>query len=292
MKLAIVYGEVSTRHQLIIERAQDIFESVLAAPIDGISFVHGEDDTSVMYKGTDLTEFDAVYIRTSDRDVFFAEHLAEVLNESGVITQAANDTYSYESNKFFSMQLLAENDLNCPDSVYTVSPSTAIQAADELGYPVIMKTVQGGGGEGVMRASSEKELKPIMDALSSFEQDICLQEFLEHSGEDTRVIVIGEHAVAYRRSSEGDEWRSNLGTGGSREDAELNEEMKQIAVKTANAFGFDMCGIDMIENEGEYYILEVNGSYGIHEEINELVGEDIILRMVERLHERALDAQN
>jgi ribosomal protein S6--L-glutamate ligase len=198
MKLAIVYGEVSTRHQLIIERAEDIFDSVLAVPVDGLQFVHTPEDSKVLYKGTDLTEFDAVYIRTDDRDVFFMEHLAEVLNESNVVTQSENDTYAYESNKFYSMKVLADNGVEVPDSVYTLSPDTAVQAAKRLGYPVIMKTVGGGGGEGVMRASSETELKPVMDTMKAFEQDICLQEYKEHDGTDNRVIVIGDYVTSYQ----------------------------------------------------------------------------------------------
>lgn len=289
MKLGIVYGDVSTRHQLIMERAEDIFDSVLAAPVDGLKFVHGEDGNKVLYKDTDLTKFDAVYIRTGDKDVFFSEHLVEILNESGVVTQASSDTYGYESNKFYSMKVLADNGVKCPDSVYTLSPETAINAAEKLGYPVILKTVQGQGGEGVMRVSSENELKPIMDALKSFEQDICLQEYKEHAGTDNRMIVIGDHIVAYSRSSEGDEWRSNLGAGGERQQAEVTEEMREAALTASRAFGFDMCGCDVIDTDDGIYILEVNGSFGIHEQINEMVGEDIILRMVERLHEKALE---
>lgn len=289
MKLGIVYGDVSTRHQLMMERAEDIFDSVLAAPVDGLKFVHSEEENKVLYKDTDLTEFDAVYIRTGDKDVFFSEHLVEILNKSGVVTQASSDTYGYESNKFYSMKVLADNGVKCPDSVYTLSPETAIKAADKLGYPVILKTVQGQGGEGVMRVSSENELKPIMDALKSFEQDICLQEYKEHSGTDNRMIVIGDHIVAYSRSSEGDEWRSNLGAGGERQQAEITEEMREAALTAARAFGFDMCGCDVIDTDDGIYILEVNGSFGIHEQINEMVGEDIILRMVERLHEQALE---
>ncbi len=286
MKLAIVYGEVSTRHQLIMERAEEIFDTVLAAPIDGLKFVHGEDQ-KVMYKDADLTEFDAVYIRTADNDMMFSEHLVEVLNEEDVVTQADNDTYAYESNKFYSMKILAENGVDVPDSVYTLSPEVAVEAARELGYPVIMKTVKGGGGEGVMRASSENELKPVMDTMKSFHQEICLQEFREHEGTDIRVLKIGDYIGGYSRSSSGNEWRSNLASGGERKKADLNEDMREAAERAAGAVGFDMCGCDIIDPE-DPHILEVNGSFGIHGEINELMGEDIILLMVERLHQRAM----
>lgn len=290
MKLAIIYGDISTTHQLMIERADEIFDSVLAAPVDGIKFLHGEDGNKVLYKGTELTDFDATYLRVSDKDEFFAEHLTEVLNEAGVATIAENDTFAYESNKFYSMKVMAENTINVPDSVYTLSPDTAVEAAKGLGYPVIMKTIGGGGGQGVMRASSESELKPVMDTMKSLEQDICLQEYMEHGGTDTRAIVIGEQVYAYNRSSSGEEeWRSNISEGGERREAELSEEMEETALKAAKAVGFEICGMDLIETENNIYVLEVNGAFGFNEDINEIVGEDIILRMVEYLHEKALE---
>lgn len=291
MKLGIVYGEISTKHRMIMERAEDIFDSVLAAPIDGIKFIHGEDGSKVLYKDADLTKFDAVYIRIADNDMMFAEHLVEVLNDSGVVTQAQDDTYGYESNKFYSMKILAENGVQVPDSVYTLSPEVAVDSAEDFGYPVIMKTVRGAGGEGVMRAGSENELKPVMDTMKSLEQEICLQEFKEHGGEDTRIITIGEHITAYSRSSGGNGWRSNISGGGERVEAEVTEEMRKAAYRSCKAVGFDIGGSDVINTEEGPYVLEVNGSFGISEEMNEIIGEDVVLKMVERMHEKALETK-
>ncbi len=288
-RLAIVYGEISTKHQLIMERAEDIFDSVLAAPVDGLKYIYGKDETKVLYKDIDLTEFDAVYIRIDDRDAMFAEHLVEVLNEEEVITQAENDTFAYDSNKFYNMKVLAENGVNVPDSVYTLSPDVAVEAAEKLGYPVIMKTVKGAGGEGVMRATSENELKPVMDTMKSLEQEICLQEYKEHDGSDTRMVVIGNHVTGYGRTSGGDDWRSNISAGGERTEAEIDEEKREIALKAARSTGFDICGCDMIDTEEGFYVLEVNGAFAVNEKMNEIIGDDVILRLVERMHEKAIE---
>ncbi|MFB6115276.1 MAG: RimK family alpha-L-glutamate ligase, partial [Candidatus Nanohalobium sp.] len=178
------------------------------------------------------------------------------------------------------------------DSFYTVSPDTAVESAEKLGYPVIMKTIGGAGGQGVMRASSESELKPVMDTMKAFEQDICLQEYEEHNGTDNRVLVIGDHVVGYERSSsDKDEWRSNLGAGGERNKTEITEELRETALMSAGATGFDICGIDIIQTEEGPEVLEVNGAPGLNEKINEVVEEDVILEIVERLHERAMEKQ-
>lgn len=289
MKFAIIYGEVSTTHQLIIERAEEIFDSVLAAPVDGLKMIHEQEGSKVLYKGTDLTNFDAAYVRTNDQDALFSEHLVEVLNKADVVTQSEDESFCYSNNKFYSMKILADNEVNVPNSFYTLSPETAVDAADELGYPIIMKTIQGAGGQGVMRAGSKTELKPVMDTMKSLEQDICLQEYQEHGGTDTRIIVIADEVYAYRRSSEGDEWRSNLAAGGERKEAEINQDMKEAALRACKASGFDIAGVDLIQTQDGVYILELNSAFGLNEKINDTIGEDVILRIVERMHERAME---
>lgn len=290
--MAIIYGDISTTHDLIIERAEDMFDSVLAVPVNGIKFVHSEEGSKVYYRGTDLTEFDAVYFRTGDGDKMFSEHIAEVMNQAGVVTQCEDDSFAYESNKFYSMKILAESGVKVPDSFYTVSPQTAVKSAEKLGYPVIMKTIGGAGGQGVMRASSESELKPVMDTMKAFEQDICLQEYEEHDGTDNRVLVIGDHTVGYQRSSSGnEEWRSNISEGGTRKKAEITEKLRETALLSAGATGFDIAGIDIIQTEDGPEVLEVNGAPGLNEQINETVEEDVILRIVERLHNKAMQKQ-
>lgn len=288
MKLAIIYGDVSTTHQLIIEEAKELFDSVLAVPVEGLKLIHSEEGSKVLYKDTDLTEFDAAYVRTNDEDALFSEHLVEILNKSGVITQSEDESFAYSNNKFYSMKILAENNVNVPDSFYTISPETAVDAAEKLGYPIIMKTIEGAGGQGVMRASSENELKPVMDTMKTFQQDICIQEYQEHGGTDTRVIVIGEEAYAYQRSSNGDEWRSNVAEGGERKEVELTPEMREAGMMAVKSSGFDICGVDVIETEDGVYVLELNSAFGLYKAVNETVGENVILRLVERMHERAM----
>jgi len=83
-----------------------------------------------------------------------------------------------------------------------------------------------------------------MDTMKSFQQDICLQEYKEHDGTDTRVVVIGDYITAYSRSSGGDDWRSNISGGGERIEANLTEEMREKALIAARCTGFDICGCD------------------------------------------------
>jgi len=65
--------------------------------------------------------------------------------------------------------------------------------------------------------------------------------------------------------------------------------MREKALIAARCTGFDICGCDVIETEDGAQVLEVNGSFGISDEMNKIIGEDVVLRLVERMHERALE---
>lgn len=290
MKFAIIYTPFLEQHPYIIERAEEYFESVLAVPIEKVRYEYSEGEgPRLMYKNTDLTDFDAVFPRLAGKDLLFSEQLMEILNESSAYVHMDSDSFSISSNKFYTMKELSGNDVNIPRSVYTLSTETATEAAKDIGYPLTIKLISGYGGKGIMRAKDESELRPIIDTLEVFEQDICLQDFIENPGEDIRIIVVGEETYSYKRVGLEEEWRSNISRGGERKEFDAPEKMREMAVRASKVAGFDICGVDIIESEEGGYIVELNASPGITEETSEAAGVDIPEKMVEFVHQKALE---
>lgn len=288
MDLCILYGEESTQHDLFIEAAEDIFDQVMAVPLTGTRIV-ADDGLRLMYKNTDLTTFDAAFIRFFGSDMLFGEHVPEILQQNGVYTQVEPDSLTIATNKFYSMKVLSEGGLQVPRSAYLLSTTETERAAEAFGYPVVLKLISGYGGRGVMRASNPSDLGPVVDTLTLFEQDICLQEFVENPGEDVRVIVVGDRTFSYKRVSESEEeWRSNVGQGGSRVAYDPPEAVTDAAVQAARLAGFDICGVDIIESEQGPHIVELNMSPGVPKETQEVLGANVPRIMMEYMHERAV----
>ncbi len=286
MDLCILYGTESTEHDRFIDRAETYFDSVMAVPVDGMRLVF-DDGVAARYKQTDITAFDAAFLRVFDEDILFGEHLPGLLAENGVYTQADADSLSIATNKFYSMKVLAEGGMTVPQSSYLLSTDETERAAAEYGYPVVLKLISGYGGRGVMRASNPSDLGPIVDAITLFEQDICLQQYVENPGEDIRVIVIGDQTFAYKRVAEDEqEWRSNVSQGAIREAYELSEELEEVALRAARLAGFDICGVDIIAPDDEPHIVELNMSPGVPEELEELFGVDVIDAMMAYMHDQ------
>lgn len=293
MDICILYGQESSQHDLFIEAAEDCFENVMAASLTGVRMMNDADGSGLLYRDRDLTDFDAVFPRFFGDDILFGEQIPEILEHNGVFTPLDPDSFSIATNKFYSVKVLSEGGVSVPQSAYLLSTEETERSAEKLGYPVVMKLISGYGGEGVMRASNPSDLGPFVDTLSLFEQDICLQEFIEHPGEDVRIIVVGDRTYAYKRVIEdGDGWRSNVSQGAVREEYDPPQEVREIAVQAARLAGFDICGVDIIEGDGEYYVIELNMSPGVPEKTQEVVGVDLPAAMMEYVHERSLSLKS
>ena len=292
MKCAVIYGKKSAQHHHFIEKGKKHFDKVLGVPLEGVRTVYSEEGTKLMYSNTDLTEFEAVYLRLLGSDLMYGEHIPEVLRDNGVYTQMQSDSLAIASNKFHMMNVLAEGGVPVPRSAYTLSTRETERAGSMLGYPAVIKIISGYGGKGVMKADSESDIGPITDTLTLFEQDICLQEFIENPGEDIRIIVVGDETYSYKRvGGDEEEFRSNISSGGKRQKVEPSEEMREAAINASRLSGLDISGIDIIEDkseEGGFYIGEINACPGV-EGTEEVLNSDMAERFMEYMRMKAVE---
>ncbi|MFB6265804.1 MAG: RimK family alpha-L-glutamate ligase, partial [Candidatus Nanohaloarchaea archaeon] len=273
-----------------IEAAKNHFDTVLGVPLENVRTVY-DGGASLMYRDTDLTGFDCVFIRFFGDDLLYGENIPEILEENGVYTQLDVDSLTISSNKFYTTKVLEEGGLPVPDSTYTLSTGETERMAEELGYPVVIKLITGYGGKGVMKADSAEDLTPIIDTLTLFEQDVCLQEYVENPGEDIRIVVLGDETYSYRRVGGEEEFRSNISAGGEREEFDAPEEMREAALKAAGLAGFEFCGVDIIEREEGFVIGEINESPGV-EGTKEVLDVDLADRAMEYAKHRTVQEES
>ncbi|MFX1357370.1 MAG: RimK family alpha-L-glutamate ligase, partial [Promethearchaeota archaeon] len=83
----------------------------------------------------------------------------------------------------------------------------------------------------------------------------------EHYNRDIRILVIGDKAIAgmYRVS---DNWKTNIHAGARSEPLEITSELESLAIKAAKVTKTDIAGVDIIESESGYLVLEVNSIPG------------------------------
>jgi acetyl-CoA carboxylase biotin carboxylase subunit len=168
----------------------------------------------------------------------------------------------------------------------------ARKLAREIGYPVLLKAAAGGGGKGVRRVNAENELESaVRDASSEAEHafhnsEIYIEKMIEkprhieiqiagdHYG---NLVHLGERECSLQRRYQKivEECPSPLVAAYP----ELRAAMGEAALKVARAAGYDNLGTVefLVDNERNFYFLEVNTRLQVEHPVTELVtGYDLV----------------
>jgi acetyl-CoA carboxylase, biotin carboxylase subunit len=165
----------------------------------------------------------------------------------------------------------------------------ALQAAEAIGYPIMLKAIAGGGGKGMRIVRGPGELPRAFDAAqheagSAFgDASLYMERFLERPRHieiqvlaDTfgNTVHLGERECSIQRRHQKmiEEAPSPALT------AELRRDMGAAAVAAAKAVGYRNAGtIEFLFADGEYFFLEMNTRIQVEHPVTELVtGIDLV----------------
>lgn len=176
------------------------------------------------------------------------------------------------------------------DACSGLSDAEALRAADEIGFPVVVKASAGGGGKGMRVVTEPAELPRALaaarrEAKAAFGDDnIYLEKQITRARHveiqvlaDTfgNCIHLGERECSIQRRHQKliEEAPSVAVT------PELRERMGAIAVRAAQAVGYSNAGTIefLLDRAGDFYFLEMNTRLQVEHPVTELVtGIDIV----------------
>jgi [lysine-biosynthesis-protein LysW]--L-2-aminoadipate ligase len=190
---------------------------------------------------------------------------AQYFEAEGTTVVNSSRTSEICSDKFVAGLRLAAAGIPHPKTMEAFSVESALRAAGRLGYPVIMKPLNGSWGREVAVLSDERSLKSYLELKEGSEDPedhvYYLQEFVHNPGRDIRTVCVGGEAVAsiYRYAPEGD-WRSNIALGGTAKPCQLDSAGKELMLKAAQAVGGEVVGVDAMEGPQGLIVHEVNSN--------------------------------
>ena len=183
------------------------------------------------------------------------QHLRPMLNEPQSVLTAMH--------KFAAATKLVEAGIQVPDALLALSNARLNRDRFEFGDEAVYKTAIGTHGGGTWKIGPEEDLNPRVGDRQAF-----LQSLIERDGErhrDLRVYVVGDEVIgAMNRYAPDNDWRTNVALGGDVADAseDLPAEVVDVALQSADVIGLDYAGVDLVEGEGGWYVLEVNPTAG------------------------------
>ncbi|MGB3067634.1 MAG: acetyl-CoA carboxylase biotin carboxylase subunit [Ottowia sp.] len=182
-----------------------------------------------------------------------------------------------------------------PGSGALASAAQAIELAQGIGYPVLMKATAGGGGRGMRIVRDESELPAAMESASAEAQaafgdgTLYLEKFIEHArhieiqvlgDQFGSVVHLGERECSTQRRHQKliEESPSPVVT------QKLREEMGRCAVQLARNVGYTSAGtVEFVLDEaaGRFYFLEMNTRIQVEHPVTELVtGIDLVAEQI------------
>ena len=239
----------------------------------------------IHYRGRVLEGFDAIIPRIGASIIFYGMAVVRQFESMGVYTVNGSDAIGRARDKLRSMQLLSQQGIGMPTTVYADSPDDTEDLVAMLGEPPhVLKLVEGTQGQGVVLAETESASISLAEAFRGVKAHFLMQEFIrEAKGADLRAFVVGGKVVAtmMRQAREG-EFRSNLHRGGSALRVKLSREEHQTAIRAAATMGLGVAGVDLLRSDRGPLVLEVNSSPGL-EGIEAASGVDVAGAVIEHI---------
>lgn len=166
-------------------------------------------------------------------------------------------------NKALTLSLLSRSGIRVPRTTIAFTKETALSVAEKMGYPVVIKPVEGSWGRMVAKADDPDDLYSLMEyqdyTTLPYRTGYMIQEYVRKPDRDIRVFVIGDEVpVGIYRVNKAN-WRTNTALGAKAEPLRIDPELRELALKVREAVGGFFLGIDVFEDpERGYIVNEVN----------------------------------
>ena len=193
--------------------------------------------------------------------IFFRLDILRAIEEYGIRLINSREALELASDKFLTSLILEKNNIPTPKTIICEDPKEALDSFEELGNDVVLKPLFGSKGIGITRLNDKAFAENVIYSLGHLNEIFYLQEFIEHYNRDIRIFVIGDKAIAgmYRVSNN---WKTNVYAGAEVKPLELTKELKELAIKAAQVTKTEIAGVDILESEEGYYVIEINSIPG------------------------------
>ncbi len=164
-------------------------------------------------------------------------------------------------DKLLTSAALQEAGVPQPEVRVAFTEQTALEAIEQMGYPVVLKPAVGSWGRLISKVNDRQAAESLLEhktILGSYHHSIFyIQKYVEKPGRDIRAFVVGNECIAavYRQS---DHWITNTARGASVFNCPVTDELGDLAIRSAAAVGGGVVAVDVLESSDGLLANEVN----------------------------------
>lgn len=250
---------------------------------NGIRKFHNKDDK----KGFEVGAMTVAVVRGSITRKDSWMDFVSILERANATLVNPRTTINICADKYRTALRLADYGLTQPKTKLINDPEKSIDQVNDadIKFPLIMKTLRGSKGVGVLFLDSERGLDSIVQLIHKQDEDadLLVQEYIK-TDYDVRVHILGGKFLAAMKRPviEGD-FRSNVSQGSKPQNIKLTELEIEECLKASKAVGGYWTAVDFIPSKDRVkeppFMLEVNsspGTEGIEDATGMNIAKDVI----------------
>lgn len=191
-----------------------------------------------------------------------ALYALRILNDWGIPTINTYEVALICGNKLETTSALIRDGVPTPGCKIAFTPQSALEAIEQMGYPVVLKPAVGSWGRLLSKINDRESAEAILEhkqILGSYHHSIFyIQEYIDKPARDIRSFVVGDETVAaiYRYN---DHWITNTARGGRAANCPVTPEIHALSMAAAKAVGGGVVAVDLLETQdGQLLVNEVN----------------------------------
>jgi len=245
-------------HSLIRKDEKLLLEELNAR--EDIELVQIDDrEMAVSLESGPMPEVDIVLERCINH--YRALHALKLFESAGIPCINTSQVADICGSKFSTSLALKDHNVPQPDVRIAFTEESALQAIEEMGYPVVLKPAVGSWGRLLTKVNDRNAAESVLEhktVLGTYHHSVFyIQEYIEKGGRDIRSFVVGDTCVAaiYRTS---DHWITNTARGAIASNCPVTDEIAQISLAAAKAVGGGILAIDLFETPKGLLVNEVN----------------------------------
>lgn len=273
-RIAIIHAQLRPEERLLVAAFQR----------RGITCDLIDDRTLVLDPNASGWRYDAVVARGVAQQRTF--HVVTLLEAYGVPVVNPSHILERCNDKLRTSAALAAAGTPQPRVRIAFTPASALEAAEDVGYPVVIKPTVGSWGRLLARVNDRRAAAALLaqkQALGGFQHGTYyIQEYVPTGGRDIRAFVRdGETLCAIYRSAA--HWITNTARGGRASNCPVGLDLAELCGQASNAVGGGLLAIDVLEHpERGLLVNEVNATMEFRNSIS-TTGVDIPNRIVDHV---------
>ncbi|MFW6131291.1 MAG: lysine biosynthesis protein LysX [Candidatus Aminicenantaceae bacterium] len=251
MKVGFLYSLIRKEEKLLLEEFNKR-KNIEIIMIDDKKMTAGFDSNQI-------EKVDVILERCINH--YRALHALKLFENAGIPCINSSKVADICGSKFSTSLALKNHKIPIPEVQIAFTEESALNAIEEMGYPVVLKPTVGSWGRLIAKISDREAAEALLEhkkTLGTYHHSIFyIQKYINKKGRDIRSFVVGDKCIAaiYRTSKH---WITNTAKGGVASNCPVSKELSELSISASKAVGGGIVAVDIFEKDNGFLVNEVN----------------------------------